>query len=224
MHKLSVQALVTLYMTAFLPLFPLGIIAYPGEQVNLHIFEPRYKQLIQECHELNAPFGITPHIGGRLMPVGTEMQISELVKLYDNGEMDIRTIGLRKYLLEKFNKVVEGKLYSGAHVQFLEPELPGNMSLREEVIVLLDRFSEMLDVEKSLHEGQENFMSYQCGHYIGLTTEQEYTLLSLSNEDERLLFLKNHLVNILPKIVNMYEVKKRIMMNGHFRKLRSPGY
>jgi hypothetical protein len=211
-------------MTAFLPLFPLNIVAYPGEQVNLHIFEPRYKQLIQECNHNGSTFGISPHINGRLMTIGTEMQLTEIVKMYENGEMDIRTLGSRKYSLEKFIKVVQGKLYSGADVQFLETEPPGDWGLREEVVNLLDQLSGMLEVEKSLHEGVENFISYQCGHYIGLSVEEEYTLLSLNSENERLNFLRNQLQKILPRIENMYEVKKRIMMNGHFRELDSPGY
>src|SRR6187455_311175 len=49
-------------MTNFIPIFPLGIVVFPGENLNLHIFEPRYKQLIKECFEQKKPFGIPPVI------------------------------------------------------------------------------------------------------------------------------------------------------------------
>ena len=77
-------------MTNFIPIFPLGIVVYPGEDLNLHIFEPRYKQLIKECHEQKKGFGIPTVIENKLQENGTLVQITELTKLYDNGEMDIQ--------------------------------------------------------------------------------------------------------------------------------------
>ena len=77
-------------MTNFIPIFPLGIVVYPGENLNLHIFEPRYKQLIEECHKGKKPFGIPAVIENKLQDYGTLIQITEISKLYDNGEMDIK--------------------------------------------------------------------------------------------------------------------------------------
>lgn len=180
-------------MSTFLPLFPLGIVAFPGEQVNLHIFEPRYKQLILECSAQETTFGISPHLNGRMMPVGTEMKLLEIVKVYPDGEMDIRTLGIRKYFIEKFQKVVDDKLYSGAQVMFADhDQTEGEPELKSLVVSLLDKFSSMLNVEKTLHHGVEHFQSYLCGHYIGLSADQEYTLLSLSDENERLNFIRHH--------------------------------
>ena len=62
--------------------------------MNLHIFEPRYKQLVSECHAEGKPFGIPTVIDNRLNEMGTLVRVTELVKQYENGEMDIPTQGL----------------------------------------------------------------------------------------------------------------------------------
>ncbi|MEJ7674751.1 MAG: LON peptidase substrate-binding domain-containing protein [Chitinophagaceae bacterium] len=80
-------------MTNFIPIFPLTIVVYPGEELNLHIFEPRYIQLVTECIVDKKPFGIPAVIGNSMNELGTLMEITELSKTYDNGEMDIKTKG-----------------------------------------------------------------------------------------------------------------------------------
>ena len=68
-------------MTNFIPIFPLGLVVYPGESLNLHIFEPRYKQLIQECHAAKKPFGIPTVINNKLQEFGALVEIAELESL-----------------------------------------------------------------------------------------------------------------------------------------------
>ena len=67
-------------MTNFIPIFPLGIVVYPGEHLNLHIFEPRYKQLINECHEQKKSFGIPTVIEKKIQDFGSLVQITEIYK------------------------------------------------------------------------------------------------------------------------------------------------
>ena len=84
-------------MTNFIPIFPLNIIIYPGENLNLHIFEPRYKQLINECHKEKKPFGIPSVLQNKVQEYGSMVEIAELTKVYDNGEMDIKTKGVKVF-------------------------------------------------------------------------------------------------------------------------------
>jgi uncharacterized protein len=74
-------------MTNFIPIFPLGIVVYPGENLNLHIFEPRYKQLINESAATQKPFGIPTVIGNKMQEYGSMVTVAEITKLYDNGEI-----------------------------------------------------------------------------------------------------------------------------------------
>ncbi|MGH2552637.1 MAG: LON peptidase substrate-binding domain-containing protein, partial [Chitinophagaceae bacterium] len=64
-------------MTNFIPIFPLGIVVYPGEAINLHIFEPRYKQLISECYKTKKHFGIPVVIDNNVRDLGSMMEITE---------------------------------------------------------------------------------------------------------------------------------------------------
>ncbi|MEO6949107.1 MAG: LON peptidase substrate-binding domain-containing protein, partial [Ginsengibacter sp.] len=78
-------------MTNFIPLFPLSIVVYPHEDLNLHIFEQRYQQMITECFENKKPFGIPVVIDNQMMEWGTLIEIKEISKKYPGGEMDIKT-------------------------------------------------------------------------------------------------------------------------------------
>src|SRR5690606_7488168 len=105
-------------MTNFIPIFPLSIVVFPGETVNLHIFEPRYKQLIRECREEKKPFGIPVVLDSRLQEMGTLVEIAELVQEYDNGEMDIRVQGIQVFRSLEIIKTIPDKLFSGAIVNY----------------------------------------------------------------------------------------------------------
>ncbi|MEI2740709.1 MAG: LON peptidase substrate-binding domain-containing protein [Chitinophagaceae bacterium] len=105
-------------MTNFIPIFPLGIVVYPGENLNLHIFEPRYKQLIAECHTAKKPFGIPTVIQNKVQEFGSMVEITELSKVYDNGEMDIKTKGIKVFRILEVIQEIPDKLYSGAIVNY----------------------------------------------------------------------------------------------------------
>ncbi len=85
-------------MTNFIPIFPLGIVVYPGEKVHLHIFEPRYKQLINECQRkqeaLWNSYCSKQSLTGNGYPGSGH---SDIVQTYDNGEMDVKTQGLKVF-------------------------------------------------------------------------------------------------------------------------------
>ena len=75
-------------MIDFLPLFPLKLVAFPGEQLNLHIFEPRYKQLFRECEENQITFGIPAFIDNKIMDIGTELKL-EKKSLFDPLQKEV---------------------------------------------------------------------------------------------------------------------------------------
>ena len=105
-------------MTNFIPVFPLNIIVYPNEPLNLHIFEPRYKQLIKECLQASKSFGMPVVLNKKVQEYGTVMEITELVKEYPGGEMDIRARGTQIFRVLEIIKEIPDKLYSGAIVNY----------------------------------------------------------------------------------------------------------
>jgi uncharacterized protein len=209
-------------MTNFIPVFPLGIVVYPGEIVNLHIFEPRYKQLVSECHSEKKPFGIPAVIDNRLNEMGTLVQITELVKQYENGEMDIRTQGLRVFRVLELIKTVPDKLFSGAIVNYPDnTEGPGNRTLMTKVIEAIRHLHQLLNITKEFNKPDEELVSYDIAHHAGLSLEQEYELLGLLREEQRQEYLKRHLGKVLPVIAEMETLKDKVKLNGHFKNLSS---
>src|SRR5947208_10118658 len=81
-------------MINFIPIFPLELVVYPREELNLHIFEERYKQLINECYTEKKSFGIPSVINNSIAEIGTLVTITEMAEVYEDGKMDIRTQGV----------------------------------------------------------------------------------------------------------------------------------
>jgi uncharacterized protein len=206
-------------MTNFIPIFPLGIVVYPGEDLNLHIFEPRYKELIQECSKSGKQFGIPTVINNKVNEMGTLMQVTEITQVYDNGEMDIKTKGLRVFRILEVVKEIPDKLYSGAIVNYPDNEEKGNRALMTSVVNAIRELHNVLKVSKDFKKPDEELWSYDVAHHAGLSLEEEYELLQLLHELQRQEYLKRHIVKVLPVVSEMESLKGKIKLNGHFKNL-----
>ncbi|MDF0706430.1 MAG: LON peptidase substrate-binding domain-containing protein [Bacteroidota bacterium] len=198
-----------------LPLFPLKSVFFPGETVPLHIFEDRYKQLINDCRKEALTFGIPVYINNSLS-YGTEVQLVEVVNTYDSGEMDVVCVARQVFKVLSFEERLEGKLYAGGEIEFLEMENDADEGLRGEVLRKIEMLYDIMDVPFTKTTPKQ-FNSYSLAHKMGLSFEQEYQLLLMKSETDRLNFIKNHLeatTNILSEVNRTKEV---IEMNGHFK-------
>jgi Lon protease-like protein len=209
-------------MTNFIPVFPLGIVVYPGETVNLHIFEPRYKQLVNECYTESKPFGIPTVIDNKLNEMGTLVRITDLVQVYDNGEMDIRTEGLRVFRVLELIKTIPDKLFSGAIVNYPDNiEGPGKRELMQKVVNAIRELHRLLNITKDFRKPDAELAVYDIAHHAGLSLQEEYELLELLREEQRQEYLKRHLGKVIPVIAEMETLKERVKLNGHFKNLSS---
>ena len=206
-------------MTNFIPIFPLGIVVYPGEHVNLHIFEPRYKQLVKECSETKKAFGIPAVIDNRLQERGTLVSITEVTKTYDNGEMDIKTTGDKVFRMLEVIKEIPDKLYSGAIVNYPDNKEQGDIDLMRRVMKGIRELHKLLNVSKDFKKPDEELKTYEVAHHVGLTIQEEYELLGLLDELQRQEYLKRHLTKVLPLVAEMEGLKEKIKQNGHFKNL-----
>ena len=206
-------------MTNFIPIFPLSIVVYPGEDLNLHIFEPRYKQLIAECIATKNPFGIPAVIGNNMNELGTLMEIIEVSKTYDNGEMDIKTKGQKIFRILEVVKDVPDKLYGGAIVNYPKNVEHGNRVLMQKVIKIILELHTLLKVSNKFNKPENELWSYDVAHHAGLSLDEEYEILSLMNELQRQEYLKRHLARVLPVVAEMETLKEKIKLNGHFKNL-----
>jgi len=208
-------------MTNFIPIFPLGIVVYPGESLNLHIFEPRYKQLINECHTSGKDFGIPAVIEDRIQDYGSLVKVKEISKLYDNGEMDIKTSGTKVFrILEMINEVPD-KLYGGAIVNYPDNHEEGNPDVMRKVVKSIRELHKMLHVTKDFKKTDEELKSYDVAHHVGFSLQEEYELLGLMDERQRVEYLKRHLTKVIPMVAEMEQLKEKVKLNGHFKNLTS---
>lgn len=207
-------------MTNFIPIFPLGIVVFPGEKLHLHIFEPRYKQLISDCKENGKPFGIPAVVSNKMNEMGTLVELKDIVQTYDNGEMDIKTAGLKIFRVLEVIKTVPEKLYSGAIVNYPENEEDaGNRELMQKVVKGVKELHRLLNISKDFKKPEAELRSYDVAHHAGLSLEEEYEVLSLLKEIQRQEYLKRHLQKVLPMLMEMEHLKEKVKLNGHFRNL-----
>jgi len=207
-------------MINFIPIFPLNIVVYPGEQLNLHVFEERYKQLINESFKTQKPFGIPSVFNNNVSEIGTLVKVTEIVQVYEDGKMDIRTEGISVFRVLEVIKKVPDKLYSGAIVDYPQNETQLKVIMMQQVISGIRELHRLLNIKKELKKTDEQLSSYDIGHHAGLTLEEEYELLGLFREDQRLEYLKRHLAKVIPMINGIENLKEKIQMNGHFRELK----
>lgn len=200
-----------------LPLFPLSLIVFPQEQVNLHIFEPRYQQLIKECTQEERSFGVTPYLDKRLKELGTQVRVLRVVKKYEDGRMDIVVEAMKRYRLRRFVNPMEGKLYAGGQVEFIDTP-PDDASLSDRLLLneKIQALYQVLKIENEF-DAEESYFSYQVAHKVGLSQQQEYQLLKISSERERIQFLEEHLEKTIPIVRETERTKELVRMNGHFK-------
>lgn len=202
-------------MSSRLALFPLQNVVYPGENLPLHIFEERYKQLIEDCEETGKHFGIPIYINEQL-EYGTEMKLSKTVSSYGSGAKDVICKGLKVFRILEFEHSESGKLYAGGEVEFLTDKDDSTETLKNQLLTLIYELYVHLEVPRPILD-IPNFRSYTLAHKIGLSLEQEYSLLKISSEKKRQEFLINHLTITIPIIQEMNRTKQVIELNGHFR-------
>ncbi len=198
-----------------LPLFPLKSIFFPGETVPLHIFEERYKELIQDCRNEAITFGIPVYIYDQIA-FGTEVQLVEVVNTYEGGEMDVVCVGRQVFKILSFENEIGDKLYPGGNVEFLEGINDAEDELK---ISVLDRIKELYDLMDVPFTPMalDKFNMYILIHKIGLSYEQEYELLQMPKESDRLKFINTHLLATIAVLKEVNRTKGAIKMNGDFK-------
>jgi len=180
----------------FLALFPLGIVAFPGERLLLHIFEPRYRQLIAECAENGIRFGIVTIVPGGASSIGTEMELDRILRSDDSGTMDVAIRGIRAFRLRSFQPAVEGKLYSGGLVSYIKNDGRIEPETESALVQLYNRRRYRSGSRQQLAAPYPENLSFFIGHDLGLSSAQELQLLTLPIEHDRQSYLFQHLLRM----------------------------
>lgn len=211
-------------MGDIIPIFPLSLVVFPGEALNLHIFEDRYKELVNDSLSSHIRFGIPAYINGTLCEFGTEVELVSVERVYAGGEMDVKTKGMRVFKMNKVVNPMEGKLYSGAQVSWVEQVNNGDEAFREDIWDLLQELHHVLKVQKEELNNASEVDTFKLAHFVGLSLEKEYELLCMRSERDRQLMVLQHLRNILPVAKETELLRERVKANGHFKNIDPPKF
>lgn len=215
-------------MAEFLPLFPLSLAVFPGETLKLHIFEPRYQQLIQECDDMGLWFGIPPVIEHEMVGVATMVEIQSIDQRFPGGESNITVMGRARFRVQKFFAVSPEKLYPGGYGEVLQDETlqePDRfLDLKQEILDLIFQLHDVLGITKNIVSSPDEITAFKVAHDIGLSLRQESDLLLMNNESARLNYVFDHLQKILPIVRETQRLKARAQLNGHYKNLVPPNF
>lgn len=200
-----------------LPLFPLQAVLFPGSILPLHIFEERYKQLINECNASGEPFGINLLRNDVLAPIGCTARVTAIRTRYTDGKMDIDVQGGERYKL--LGVVKSPKLYTvgrvelkGEHRETIDPDLVRRViALYNSVIKTVyndDRLFVNYDPTSATH-------SFALVLKAGMGLEERQHLMELDSETARLRMLEAYFLDLLPKLELVHEVDRIIKSDGY---------
>lgn len=201
-------------------LFPLNIVLFPNSIYPLHIFEDRYKELINTVNSNNSYFGINLMTSSNIREIGCTAQVQNISKIYDDGKMDISVRGIQRY---KLNNIIDGEeSYLIGEIEFIEDKVEkADREILESCVNIFNNIVDtvsVLRVQKlDLEDLPDENLSYLFAQKSGLIPEQKQTLLEMDSENERLLYMKEHLEKIKPKVSKAYEIEKIIRNDGYLK-------
>lgn len=197
-------------------LFPLGLVLLPGMPLPLHIFEERYKQMIAECLDESAPFGIVWFDGQSIRSVGCTARVINVLHRYEDGRMDILTRGERRFFTEA---LVEEKPYIEADVHFIEDvEQTDDSEPFEAARALLAKLSNAGHLSEpiaALAVESAQQLSFAIPALEGFTHAERQRFLEMTSRSERLQKGVQALAGILDRAQVTKQVRKIIGGNGH---------
>lgn len=175
-----------------LGLFPLSIVIMPQEQKYLHIYEPRYKQLINDCFAQNKDFGIPAVVDGVAMSMGTRVKIVDIEKFYPDGKMDIRVEGVSIFKLNNLNQKLENKLYASGEIEtfLFNDRYPKNT----ELLQLFKKYAEIQYNIKPIYEYDSSISIFEIANSLQLSNSEKFALI---NNTQNPIIQQNILINYL---------------------------
>ncbi len=183
-------------MSLLLPLFPLDLVLLPGIPLPLHVFEPRYKEMIAECLDEKKPFGVVRASSEGVAEIGCTAEILEVTKRYDDGRMDILTRGVERF---EVLQVHDERSFLQAEFTVIEDE-PGRPSSQmvEQAVRLHAEIVKLAGAEADGPEEGAQHLSFLLAGSLPLDLDFKQNLLTVLSEPKRLQAVIAYLEAVLP--------------------------
>jgi Lon protease-like protein len=182
-------------VSSLVPLFPLDVVLFPGVPLPLHVFEPRYKEMIAECLELKKPFGVVRASSDGMAEIGCTAEIVDVTKRYEDGRMDILTRGVERFEVLRIN---EERSFLQAEIAVVEdePDRPA-AQLVEQAIRLHAEIVKLAGTATDSPQEPDR-LSFQLAGSLPLHLDFKQKLLSTLSEATRLAAVVEYLQAVLP--------------------------
>jgi Lon protease-like protein len=185
-------------LSSLLPIFPLELVLLPGVPLPLHIFEPRYKEMIAECLEQKKPFGVVRASSDGVADIGCTAEIMSVIKKYDDGRMDILTRGVERFEVIEVN---EDRSFLQAEISVVQDEdEPGRPAAEmvTQAVRLHAEIAKLAGAEPSGPDEHAGSLSFLLAGSLPLDLDFKQNLLSTLSEAKRLEAVIGYLEAILP--------------------------
>lgn len=200
-------------MPSLIPLFPLDVVLLPSAPLPLHIFEPRYKEMIAECLAQNRVFGVVRALEQGLAEVGCTAEIITVVKEYPDGRLDLVAEGRNRFEIVAVN---QDRTFLQGEVLMIEDE-PGAPP-QEDAARAAQLHSELLAIagaKQDLSAADPALLSFYLAGSLPLDLDFKQKLLSLRSEADRLSILITYLETLIPNLHRTARAREKAGGNGH---------
>ncbi|HSP44352.1 MAG TPA: LON peptidase substrate-binding domain-containing protein [Chthoniobacterales bacterium] len=198
-----------------IPLFPLNVVLLPGAELPLHIFEPRYREMVKACLEEKSEFGMLLSLPKGLARVGCTAEINAVTQRYEDGRMDILTAGRAPFrVVELFT---EDPLLRG-HVDYLDDrDTPSHPGIQRQLVELFEACHTLVfdDYPKTLEGTAAEELSYLVSATLPMDLLWKQQILELRSEAARQERLVAYLREWAPHLQNRGALRQRAGGNGH---------
>jgi Lon protease-like protein len=201
-------------LSSILPLFPLDVVLLPGAPLPLHVFEPRYKEMIGECLDRNEVFGVIRAKEGTVAEIGCTAEIVTVTKKYEDGRMDIVTMGRERFEVMQVN---QERSFLQAEVAYLRDE--AGAPSPEEISKAMKLHSEIMTLAGAQPADAADIdpqhLSFYLAGSLPLDLDFKQGLLGMKSEPERLQAIISFFEAILPSMRRTVHVRRKAGGNGH---------
>ncbi len=208
-------------MTERIPLFPLEVVLFPGATLPLHIFEPRYKEMIRLCLGEEREFGVVLQRPQGIVATGCTALVAELLKEYEDGRLDILALGQRRFHVAQ---VIEEKSYYEADITFLDEPAPQERPAPPALVADYERIHDLLfhQPPPPLDADEVPSVAWAMAGELPLSLDFQQALLEAHGEELRRELLHRRLAEWIPQVAHQKRVKRVAGGNGHGLRGKGP--
>ena len=172
--------------TSKIAMFPLNTFLLPGEEIPLRIFEPRYKQLINECDESGITFGIPFILDNQITSYGCEVELQSIVAKNSLNEMVVTVKCIRNFHLLDFYDELPGKLYGGGDIEYVNDTFKSN---NPELVVLIKKLKLEISPKLGSITADSSIDLINVAKSLFMKSEDKYTFYSFRDQQRMEKFL-----------------------------------